>query len=194
MEELNHTLDNTDSIRELEITKVSWWTVLLEGVVAIIVGLFLLYRPAVTVSLLIQVLGIYWLASGLIAVFGAIIYKEGNRTWKALSGILSLIAGAFILAYPLYSSFVLLNFFVIFIAIWVIVTGGIRVYSAIKRGGWAIVAVGILTIILGLLLLTNFLIGVLVLPWVFGFFLVIGGLGVLILAIKMRSRQGPKES
>lgn len=183
MEQVNYT----NSEGDLEIMKASWWAVLLEGIIAIIIGLFLLYRPAVTTSLLIQVLGIYWLASGLIAVLGAIVYKEENRTWKFLSGALSILAGAFILMYPLYSSFVLLNFFIIFIAVWVIVSGGIRVYSAIKRGGWGIVLVGILTIILGLLLLTNFVAGVLVLPWVFGFFLVVGGIGALILAIKMRA-------
>lgn len=189
MEQINYPASEGD----LEIAKASWWAILLEGIIAIIVGLFLLYRPAVTTALLIQILGIYWLASGIIAVLGAIIYKEENRTWKILSGILSLLAGAFILTYPLYSSFVLLNIFIIFIAVGVIVSGGMRLFSAIKTGGWGIALVGILTLLLGLLLLTNFVVGVLVLPWVFGFFLVIGGIGVLILAIKMRSKRGVKE-
>jgi len=45
-----------------EILEAPWWVVLLEGVIAIIVGLFLLYRPAVTTIFLLQILGIFWLA------------------------------------------------------------------------------------------------------------------------------------
>ncbi len=179
--------DNTSDI-EMEITKASWWAVLLEGVIAVLVGLFLLLRPATTTVLLMQVLGIYWLASGVLSLLGAIVNKgEGSRTWRFLSGILSVIAGLFILTYPYYGSFILLRFFIIFIGIWVIVSGAVKLYSAFKRGGWGIGVIGILTIILGLLLLTNSLVGILVLPWIFGFFLVIGGIAALILGIKMKS-------
>jgi uncharacterized membrane protein HdeD (DUF308 family) len=185
---MEETVYNNTSDMEMEITKASWWAVLLEGVIAVLVGLFLLLRPATTTVLLMQVLGIYWLASGVLSFLGAIVNKgEESRTWKFLSGILSVIAGLFILTYPYYGSFILLRFFIIFIGIWVIVSGAVKLYSAFKRGGWGIGAVGILTIILGLLLLTNSLIGILVLPWIFGFFLVIGGIAALILGIKMRS-------
>lgn len=184
---MEKTVYNNNAEMELEVTKVSWWAILLEGVIAILIGLFLLFRPATTTVLLIQVLGIYWLASGILSFLGAIIYKGENRAWKLISGILSVLAGIFILTYPYYGSFILLKIFVIFIGIWVIISGGIKLYSALKRGGWGIGILGILTIILGLLLLTNFLIGILVLPWIFGFFLVIGGIAAFIIGIKKKS-------
>jgi uncharacterized membrane protein HdeD (DUF308 family) len=163
-----------------------WWVVLLEGIIAIITGLFLLYQPVVTTILLIQILGIFWLAGGIVSVIGALIFPE-NLWWKLLSGILSIIAGVVILTYPAYSSFVVLAFLVIFIGAWVIITGAVRLAWALKGGGWGTGILGILTIILGLLLLTNSLAGVLVLPWIFGFFLVIGGIGAVILGIKIRA-------
>jgi uncharacterized membrane protein HdeD (DUF308 family) len=169
-----------------EILEVPWWVVLLEGVIAIIVGLFLLYRPAVTTIFLLQILGIFWLAGGILSVLGAFIFS-GNRLWKLLSGILSIIAGIAILMYPIYSPFVVLTFFVIFIGIWAIISGAAKLAWGLKGGGWGMGILGVLTIVLGLLLLTNSLAGALALPWVFGFFLVIGGIGAVIGGLKMRT-------
>ena len=164
----------------------AWWVVFLEGIIAIIVGLFLLYQPVITTILLIQVLGVFWLAEGIVSVLGAFVFPE-NLLWKLLSGILSIIAGVVILTYPVYSSFVVIALLVIFIGAWVIVTGAVRLAWAFKGGGWGIGILGVLTIILGLLLLTNSLAGVLVLPWIFGFFLIIGGIGSAIWGLKIRS-------
>jgi uncharacterized membrane protein HdeD (DUF308 family) len=169
-----------------EVIDTPWWVVFLEGIIAIIAGLFLLYQPVITTILLIQILGIFWLAGGIVSVIGALIFP-GNRLWKLLSGILSIIAGVVILTYPVYSSFIVLALFVIFIGAWAIFTGAVKLAWGLKGGGWGIGILGILTIILGLLLLTNSLAGVLVLPWIFGFFLIIGGIGSVIWGLRMRS-------
>jgi uncharacterized membrane protein HdeD (DUF308 family) len=169
-----------------EVIDTPWWVVFLEGVIAIIAGLFLLYEPVTTTILLIQILGIFWLAGGIVSVLGALIFPE-NRWWKLLSGILSIIAGVVILMYPIYSPFIVLTLLVIFIGAWAIVTGAVKLAWGLKGGGWGMGILGILTIILGLLLLTNSLAGALVLPWVFGFFLIIGGIGSVIWGIKMRT-------
>ena len=59
------------------------WIVLLEGIIAILIGLFLLFRPGQTTIFLIQILGIFWLAEGILSVIGGLIYS-GNRVWKLL--------------------------------------------------------------------------------------------------------------
>jgi len=177
---------DTKSKVEFEVLDTPWWVVLLEGIIAIIAGLFLLYSPVVTTILLIQILGIFWLAGGIISILGALIFS-GNRWWKLLSGILGIIAGVAILTYPIYSPFIILTFFVIFIGAWAIITGVVKLAWAFKGGGWGMGILGILTIILGLLLLTNSLVGALVLPWVFGFFLILGGIGSVIWGLKMRT-------
>lgn len=171
---------------EYEILQVPWWVVLLEGIIAILVGLFLLYRPAATTIFLVQILGIFWLAEGILSVIGAFIFS-GNRVWKLLSGILSIIAGVVILTYPIYSPFIVLTLFVIFIGVWAIINGIVKIALALKGGGGGIGIIGILTVILGLLLLTNSLVGALFLPWIFGFFLIIGGIGSLIWGLRMRT-------
>lgn len=177
---------DTDSKMELEVLQAPWWAVLLEGIIAIVIGLFLLYEPVVTTILLIQILAIFWLAGGIVSVIGALIFPE-NRLWKLLSGILSIIAGVLILTYPIFSPFIVLTFLVIFIGAWAIVNGVVKLAWALKGGGWGMGILGVLTIILGLLLLTNSLVGALFLPWMFGFFLIIGGIGAVIWGIKMRT-------
>lgn len=169
-----------------EILQVPWWVVLLEGIIAILVGLFLLYKPAATTVFLVQILGIFWLAEGILSVIGALIFS-GNRVWKLLSGILSIIAGVVILTYPIYSPFIVLTLFIIFIGVWAIINGVVKIILALKGGGWGIGIIGVLTMILGLLLLTNSLVGVLFLPWIFGLFLILGGIGSLIWGLKMRT-------
>jgi uncharacterized membrane protein HdeD (DUF308 family) len=176
----------TDSDMGYGVISTPWWVVLLEGIVAIITGLFLLYQPVATTILLIQILGIFWLAAGIISVIGALVFSE-NRWWKLLSGILSIIAGIVILMYPVYSPFIVLKLLVIFIGAWAIITGAVRIASSFRGEGWGIGILGVLTIILGLLLLTNTLAGIAVLPWVFGLFLIMGGIGGLIAGIKMRT-------
>lgn len=185
MEHMEQAID-TDSKMELEVLQAPWWAVLLEGIIAIVIGLFLLYEPVVTTILLIQILAIFWLAGGIVSVIGALIFPE-NRLWKLLSGILSIIAGVLILTYPIFSPFIVLTFLIIFIGAWAIVNGAVKLAWALKGGGWGMGILGILTIILGLLLLTNSLVGALFLPWMFGFFLIIGGIGAVIWGIKMRT-------
>ncbi len=54
--------------RTEERTGFPWWLVLLEGIAAAIIGLFLLTAPGATLFVLIQVLGIFWLVGGLFRI------------------------------------------------------------------------------------------------------------------------------
>jgi uncharacterized membrane protein HdeD (DUF308 family) len=134
-----------------------WRLVLIEGILAIITGLYLLYAPVSTPILLMKILGIFWLAVGIVSVLGALVFSE-NRLWKLLSGILSIIAGIVLLIYPVYSPFVVLGLLVIFIGVWAI-TGSERIASSFRGEGWGTGIFGIITIILGLLLLTTLRLG-----------------------------------
>lgn len=179
----------TVSKTKLRISQAPWWSILLEGIIAIVVGIFLLYEPIATTILLIQFLAIFWLAEGIVAVIGALIFTKDGK-WKLLSGILSIIAGVVILMYPIISPYIVLKLLVIFVGALAIVNGAVVFASALKGGGWGTGVLGILSILLGLLLLTNSLEGALILPWMFGFILIIGGIGAVIWGIKIRHEYG----
>lgn len=175
----------TDFKTELKVSQIPWWSVFLEGIIAIVIGIFLLYEPIATTILLIRLLAIFWLAEGIIAVIGALIFTKDGK-WKLLSGILSIVVGVIILMYPIFSPYIVLKLLVIFIGALAIVNGAVILASTLKGGGgmWIL---GAVSIILGLLLLTNSLTGVLILPWIFGFFLIIGGIGAVIWGIRIRT-------
>lgn len=176
----------TESNIMLEVVQPPWWSVLLEGIIAILIGIFLIYEPIETTILLIQILAIFWLAQGIVSVIEALIFTK-KWMWNLISGILSIIAGVVILMYPIISPFIVLNLLILLIGVLVLVNGAVRFTLALKGGGLGMGILGVLTIILGLLLLTNSLVGVLVLPWVFGLFLIFGGIGAVIGGIKMRT-------
>lgn len=185
---------DTDSRIELKVPQEPkvpqelWWSVLLEGIIATIIGIFLLYEPIATTILLVQILAIFWLVEGIFSVIKALIFTK-NGKWKLLSGILSIIVGVVILMYPIISPYIVLRLLMVFIGVLALVNGAVIITSALKGGEWGTGIPGVLTIVLGLLLLTNSLAGVIVLPWVFGVFFVIGGIGAIIWGIKMRTRK-----
>ncbi len=169
-----------------EALEAPWWLVILEGIVAIIVGIFLLYQPGITTIVLLRILAIFWLLGGVISIVGLLLNRE-DWFWKLLSGVLSIIAGALVLMYPILSPFIVLTLFVIILGVWAIISGAIKVAWGLKGGGWGVGILGILTLILGILLLSNPMAGTLALPWLYGLFLVAGGIGALVIGFKMRA-------
>ncbi len=135
-----------------------WRLVLIKGILAIITGLFLICEPVSTTILLMKILDIFWLVTGVISIIVSLLSSE-NRWWELLSGILSIIAGIVILTYPIYGPFVVLGLLIIFIGVWAIITGAVRIASSFRGEGWARGILGIITMILGLLLLTALRLG-----------------------------------
>lgn len=173
------------TITTYEEAGIPWWIIVLEGIVALLIGLFLLFSPVETTILLVQILGIFWLLGGIFSIFSLLVDRE-NMGWKLLSGLLGIIAGALVFIYP-YSPFVILALLVIILGVSSIVYGVVRLIWAIKGGGLGMAILGILEIIIGILLLANPLVGAVILPWVYGIILIIGGIAALIGGIKMKS-------
>jgi uncharacterized membrane protein HdeD (DUF308 family) len=80
-----------------------WWLVLLEGIVAVIIGLFLLTAPGATLFVLIQTLGIFWLVGGIFRTV-SIFIDTSLWGWKLVGGALGILAGIVVLQHPLWSS------------------------------------------------------------------------------------------
>jgi uncharacterized membrane protein HdeD (DUF308 family) len=170
---------------EYEVLQVPWWLVVLEGVFAVIIGLYLLFSPVTTTITLVQILGIFWLLGGVLSILSLLVDRE-NAGWKLLSGIMGILIGLVVFVYP-YVPFVILAILVMIIGIWSIVYGAIRLVWAFKGGGLGMAVLGLLTIALGILLLVNPLAGAVILPWIYGISLVIGGIAALIGGLRMKS-------
>ena len=79
---------------------VPWWLVLIQGIVALLVGIMLFTSPATTTLVLVQVLGWYWLFSGIFQL-GSLFVDRTKWGWRVLSGVLGIILGGYTIGAPL---------------------------------------------------------------------------------------------
>ena len=79
----------------------TWWVLLIEGIVGIVIGIVLFSWPVWTTAILAYFIGAWLVISGIIAIiFGAV----QKNVFPILSGILSLIVGFLVLfSSPLYA-------------------------------------------------------------------------------------------
>lgn len=164
---------------------IPWWLVLLQGIAAIILGILLITNTGLTVALLIQFLGIYWMVSGIFAIISIFIDNE-MWGWKLFSGILGIIAGVIILQHPLWSTILVPTVLVIVIGIEGLIIGIVNLIQAFQGAGWGIGVLGVLSILFGLILLFNPVIGAVTLPLVAGIFGIIGGIAAIVMAFRLR--------
>jgi uncharacterized membrane protein HdeD (DUF308 family) len=90
------------------------------GVLSLIIGLYALRHVLITIVALALLLGIFWVVNGTTELFTAISQREmPSRGWNIFSGILGIIAGIILLAYPGISVLAL----AIVVSVWLIVYG-----------------------------------------------------------------------
>ena len=162
-----------------------WWVVLIQGIAAIILGILLLVNPASTVVVLVWFLGIYWLVTGVISLV-SLLWNRSHWGWKLFTGILGIIAGLFILQYPLASALVVPTSVALVLGLLGIFMGISQLIQAFRGGGWGLGVLGVLSIILGLLLITRPLVAGLALAFVLGILLILGGILAIFASFSLR--------
>ena len=165
-----------------------WWLVLLEGIAAAIIGLFLLTAPGATLFVLVQVLGIFWLVGGIFRTV-SIFIDTSLWGWKLVGGVLGILAGIVVLQHPLWSSVLVPAIYLIILGIQGLISGGVSLVLAFSGGGWGAGILGALSIVFGLVLLFNVWIGVAVLPYILGAVGIVGGGLAIAVAFAMRSME-----
>jgi uncharacterized membrane protein HdeD (DUF308 family) len=165
-----------------------WWLVLVEGIVLALLGLVLLVAPGASLSFLVWLLGIYLLIAGIFRIIG-IFLDSSSWGWKLAAGILCLIAGLAILTNPLWSTTLVSTWLVILVGFLALLQGAAGLIVAFQGGGWGMGALSVLGILFGLFLVINPLIGVATLTLILAIVMLIGGVGAVVQAFRMR-REG----
>ncbi len=99
------------------------------GVLSLIIGLYAVRHVLITLLALALLLGIFWTVSGAVELFTAISHREmRNRGWNAVMGIVSILAGIVVLAYPAISLFTL----AVVLGVWLIIFGAMQVTAAFR--------------------------------------------------------------
>src|SRR5215211_5709500 len=162
-----------------------WGLVLVEGIVVALLGLVLLVAPGASLVFLVWLLGIYLFIAGIFRIVG-IFLDASSWGWQLAAGILCLIAGLAILSNPLWSTTLASTWLVILVGFLAMLQGAAGLIVAFQGGGWGMGALSVLGILLGLFLVINPLIGVGALTLILAIFMLIGGVGAVVQAFRMR--------
>jgi uncharacterized membrane protein HdeD (DUF308 family) len=165
-----------------------WWVLLLQGLIAVLLGIALLAYPVRTMLVIITFLGVYWLVSGFFNL-ASIFWDRENFGWKIVLGILGIVAGLAILAYPLYSTFLVPYVFTVMVGFLGLFYGAVAVIGAFTGKGWGVGVLGVLSIIFGGLILAEPYAATIAVPFVFGLAGILFGFAAIVGSLMVRSAQ-----
>jgi uncharacterized membrane protein HdeD (DUF308 family) len=173
-----------------------WWALALRGVLAILFGLIAFAWPGITLIVLVLLFGAYAFIDGLFALFAAAGAAERHERWGSLlfEGVAGIAAGIVALVWPGMTALVLIYL----MAVWAIVTGIFEIAAAVRlrhliSGEWLLGLGGVLSVLLGVLLLAMPGAGLLAWVWLVGAYAVLFGILLLALAFRLRSLGSGRE-
>src|SRR4029453_9423026 len=178
-----------------EVLAERWWVVGLRGIFGIIFGLICLLVPAAAILGVLLLFSAYMLVDGGLAIYSGIKAAQNGERWGLLilEGVVDIAAGVVAFLWPLIT-LVALTWL---IAIWAIVSGALMLGAAftlnIDHGRWWLALGGIASVIFGILLVIEPLVGAVVLTMWIGAYALVFGVVLLILAFQLHSRKEARE-
>ena len=179
---------------QMQTKQAPWWLTLINGILALFVGSALLWGSLDTkinvYMLMVWFIGFYWLFRGIFDLVYMFI-DHSQWGWKLFMGIVGIMAGSYILQYPVASAFVLPKIFVLVLGIWGLVEGIVLLIMAFQGGGWGAGILGGLAIVFGGALIANysdFGMG-LAFVWTASILAVVGGIWMIYKAFQVHKAQ-----
>lgn len=186
------------SVRSLPAHNWSWF--LVRGLLLLVLGVVMLFSPAMTLIVFTGLFAAFSLVDGI----GALIIGlrgAGSHAphWLSLvfAGLAGIAVGVIFVVWPLFSAAVYAALVIGMISVWAIVTGILNLSAAVRlrreiEGEWLLALVGLLTLVLGVLLLVQLwrepLITLLSVGWMIGFWAIVVGVSLIALALRLKSR------
>ena len=139
--------------------RAAFWITLARSVLALALGLALVFQPDKTRPMLVNFIGVFWLAAGIVSLrWGA--SGERARRMSVVVGIVGIVAGVLILGRFLLIQLVGEAPIVLLLGIIVMLTGLVHVFEGFRTGpghvrqrSWTSTLLGAFEIVLGLVVL-----------------------------------------
>jgi uncharacterized membrane protein HdeD (DUF308 family) len=166
-----------------------WWTLLLRGALAIVVGYLFLRRPISAMAAFVLVFGAWVFVDGVIALVSGI---AREKSWQlAFAGLIGIAIGALAIIRPGIGLFA----FYALVAIWVMGRGmteiawGARRHDEDGESSGGLIALGVLSFAFGLFLLIAPQIGIPAVGVWIGLYALVFGLALVVSAFPLRKAQ-----
>ena len=164
--------------------RTPWWLIMIAGIAVFIVGLLFLISPGMSLLVLVQLLGIYWLVTGILSLV-SIAVDRSRWGWKLFTGILGVIAGLIVMRDPIWSAVLVPTLLIIILAVQALLAGISQLIHSFSGGGFGLTILGVLNIIFGLILLFRPVIGLIAFPFVVGIFALAGGIALFVSSFRL---------
>lgn len=167
----------------------NWWVVVLRGIAGIVFGIFAFTWPGVTLTTLVFLFGAYALIDGAFSLFAALVgWRHREDRWLLLlESFIGLWAGTILLRTPEMAATVL----VLFIAVWAMASGMLRIVAAIRlrkeiSGEVWMALSGTASVCFAFMLMLRPALGTLALVWIIAGFGLVLGVSLLMLGLELR--------
>ena len=164
-----------------------WWHVLAEGLTAIVIGWLLVRAPTETILISLDLLGIYWLVTGLLTLVQLFSNEaEGRRRLLLLQGGLTVLVAVLILRHGPLDKALFPGLLDLLIGVLGVSIGLVGLLQAIKGGGLGAGLLGGMSLLFGLSVLGGSRASLTWLPWFIGVVAMIGGVISVLYSLRMR--------
>lgn len=113
---------------------IAWWVVLIEGIVLVLLGLFMFFATTKTYTIIGWMIGLILLTSGLLSLFASFRLREAGprKKWQQIQGIVGIVSGLVVIIMLLLDVF-LKDLGLILLGVGCLAYGGVGVYMIINK-------------------------------------------------------------
>lgn len=159
---------------------------LLGGIISLIFGILLITRTQGIIEVIMILVGLWWLIQGLFNLL-AIFIDRSQWVWKLLGGILGVIAGLIVLNFPLLGGAVYFGTMMILLGVIGLLFGVVSIVAAFQGAGWGAGLFGVVSVIIGLLMIFNVFVALNILFWIFAILLIIQGAVAIFIGVTQKA-------
>jgi len=154
--------------------KTERYILLFGGIISLVFGILLFTQTTATLGLIMLLVGLSWFIQGIVTLAGIFIDKA-QWGWKVFSGIIGLAAGLVVLRNPVESTVVIPAIYSILLGIFGLLIGISALIAAFQGEGWGVGIFGAVSLVIGLVMMFNSVVGGAALVWLTALLLVVQG-------------------
>lgn len=149
------------------------------GIVSLVFGILLFTQTGATLAVIMLLVGLAWFIQGIFLLLSIFIDKA-SWGWKLFGGVIGIAAGLLVLQNPVASTVAVPAVLALILGIFGVLIGISALIAAFQGDGWGAGIFGAISIVIGLLLVFNAVVGAQVLIWLTALVLVIqGAVGII---------------